>query len=125
MIMYTVSYIERKTFVRFDDNHYLLYLNEEEAEVKNVETGESVQGFAYTGSFPDGGTLVEAKGVTNENRRAKFVAGLIGTEHDIDSQIAILANGTDTDQHAEELKAFEDNRRMTKSVIDELLSREV
>ena len=123
--MYTVSYIERKNFVRFDDNHYLLYLNEEEAEVKNEETGESVQGFAYTGSYPDGGTLVEAKGVTDENRRAKFVAGLIGTEYDINDQIALLANGTDTDPHAEELKTFEDNRRAVKSAIDELLSREV
>ena len=111
--------------MKFDNEHYLLYLNEEEAEVKNEETGESVQGFAYTGSHPDGGTLVEAKDVTDENRRAKFVAGLIGTEYDIDSQIAILANGNDTDQHTEELKAFEENRRTVKTAIDELLSREL
>jgi hypothetical protein len=68
---------------------------------------------------------VEAKGVNDDNRRAKFVAGLIGTEYDIDSQIAILANGTDTDQHAEELKAFEENRRTVKTMIDELIAREL
>ena len=90
--MYKVSYIGRKNFVKFDDKHYLLYLNEEQAEVKNEETGDAVQGYAYTGSQPDGGTLVEAKDVTDDNRRAKFVAGLIGTEYDIDSQIAILAS---------------------------------
>ena len=123
--MYKVSYIGRKNFVKFDDKHYLLYLNEEQAEVKNEETGDTVQGYAYTGSQPDGGTLVEAKDVTDDNRRAKFVAGLIGTEYDIDSQIAILANGNDTDQHAEELKAFEENRRTVKAMIDELLSREL
>lgn len=123
--MHTVCYIQRKNYVKFDNEHYLLYLNEEKAEVKNEETGESVQGFAYTGSHPDGGTLVEAKDVTDENRRAKFVAGLIGTEYDIDSQIAILANGNDTDQHTEELKAFEENRRTVKAAIDELLSREL
>lgn len=123
--MHTVCYIQRKNYVKFDNEHYLLYLNEEKAEVKNEETGESVQGFAYTGSHSDGGTLVEAKDVTDENRRAKFVAGLIGTEYDIDSQIAILANGNDTDQHAEELKAFEENRRTVKTAIDELLSREL
>ena len=50
---------------------------------------------------------------------------IIGTEYDIDSQIAILANGTDTDQHAEELKAFEENRRTVKTMIDELIAREL
>lgn len=123
--MYKVSYIGRKNFVKFDDKHYLLYLNEEQAEVKNEETGDAVQGYAYTGSQPDGGTLVEAKDVTGDNRRAKFVAGLIGTEYDIDSQIAILANGNDTDQHAQELKDFEDTRRMVKETTDELLAREL
>ena len=123
--MYKVSYIGRKNFVKFDDEHYLLYLNEEQAEVKNEETGDIMQGYAYTGSQPDGGTQVEAKDVTDDNRRAKFVAGLIGTEYDIDSQIAILANGNDTDQHAQELKDFEDNRRVVKETIDELLAREL
>lgn len=123
--MYKVSYIGKKNFVKFDDEHYLLYLNEEQAEVKNEETGDIMQGYAYTGSQPDGGTLVEAKDVTDDNRRAKFVAGLIGTEYDIDSQIAILANGNDTDQHAQELKDFEDNRRVVKETIDELLAREL
>lgn len=123
--MYKVSYIGRKNFVKFDDEHYLLYLNEEQAEVKNEETGDIMQGYAYTGSQHDGGTLVKAKDVTDDNRRAKFVAGLIGTEYDIDSQIAILANGNDTDQHAQELKDFEDNRRVVKETIDELLAREL
>lgn len=123
--MYKVSYIGRKNFVKFDDEHYLLYLNEEQAEVKNEETGDIMQGYAYTGSQPDGGTLVEAKDVNDDNRRAKFVAGLIGTEYDIDSQIAILANGNDTDQHAQELKDFEDNRCVVKETIDELLAREL
>lgn len=82
--MYKVSYIGRKNFVKFDDEHYLLYLNEEQAEVKNEESGDIMQGYTYTGSQPDGGTLVEAKDVTDDNRRAKFVAGLIGTEYDID-----------------------------------------
>lgn len=121
--MHTVSYIERKNFVKFDNEHYLLYLNEEKTEVKNEKTGESVQGFSYTGSHPDGGTMVEAKDVNDDNRRAKFVAGLIGTEYDIDRQIAILANGRDTDEHADELKDFEDNRRLVKQTIDELLAR--
>lgn len=125
--MNKVAYIERKNFVKFDDEHYVLYLNEERAEVSTgtAETGETVQGYAYTGNMPDGGTLIEAKDVNDINRRARFVAGLIGTEYDLDAQIAILANGNHTPQCAEELAAFEENRNTVKKAIDELLAREL
>ena len=41
--MNKVAYIERKNFVKFDDEHYVLYLNEERAEVSTgtAETGEA------------------------------------------------------------------------------------
>lgn len=125
--MNKVTYIERKNFVKFDDEHYVLYLNEERAEVSTgaAETGETVQGYAYTGNMPDGGTLIEAKDVNDTNRRARFVAGLIGTEYDLDAQIAILANGNHTPQCAEELATFEENRNIVKKAIDELLAREL
>lgn len=117
------SYIERKNYVKYDETHYLLYLNEEPAEVTNEETGESVAGYAYTGTMPDGGTLVVAADVTDENRRARFVAGLIGTKYDINDQIALLANGDNTRQHAEELATFEAVRTAAKAQVDELLAR--
>lgn len=128
--MNKVAYIERKNFVKFDDEHYVLYLNEERAEVstgtaETGEMGETVQGYAYTGNMPDGGTLIEAKDVNDTNRRARFVAGLIGTEYDLDAQIAILVNGNHTPQCAEELAAFEENRYTVKKAIDELLAREL
>ena len=69
--MKKISYSERKTFVQYDEKHVVLYLNEEPAEITNEETGETVQGYSYTGSMEDGGTLIEAANVTDGNRRAK------------------------------------------------------
>ena len=123
--MKTASYTQRKNYVQFDENHTVLYLNEQPCEIPNEETGESVSGFSYTGNMPDGGTLIETKDVTDDNRRAKFVAGLIGTEYDIDAQIAILVNGDDTNEHADEHAAFLETRRLVKQSIDELLARNI
>ena len=123
--MKTASYTQRKNYVQYDEKHTVLYLNEQPCEIPNEETGESVSGFSYTGNMPDGGTLIEAEGVTDGNRRAKFVAGLIGTEYDIDAQIAILANGDDTNEHADEHAAFLETRRLVIQAIDELLARNI
>lgn len=122
--MNTVGYIARKNYVKYDNEHYLLYLNEEAAEVMaNPETKETVPGYNYTGREADGSTKICACDVTDENRRDKFIAGLIGNEFDMDAQIAILANGGDTDEHAEEMARFKEYRTMCKSAVDELLSR--
>lgn len=122
---YTASYKERKKFVIYDEGHSLLYLNEQAAEITNEETGESVAGYSYAGDMPDGSTIIEAVGVTDENRRDKFVAGLIGKHYDMDAQIAVLANGADTPEHAAELEQFAQVRAKCKAEIDELLARNV
>ena len=121
----TASYSERKTFVQYDENHVLLYLNEQPAEITNEVTGETEQGYSYTGTMPDGGTLIEAPNVTDENRRAKFISGLLGLEYDIDAQIGVRANGDDTNERAEEKAIFMENRRIVKNAVDELLAREI
>ncbi|MCF0219071.1 MAG: hypothetical protein HUK14_04740 [Muribaculaceae bacterium] len=121
----TAIYTERKQFEIYDGGHALLYLNEQPAEIKNEETGENETGFSYTGNMPDGGTLIEASGVTDGNRRDKFVAGLIGIHYDMDAQIAVLANGADTPEHAAELEQFAQLRAKCKADVDELLGREL
>lgn len=121
----TATYKERKSFETYDAEHALLYLNERPAEIKDEETGERTPGFSYTGNMPDGGTLVEARGVNDGNRRGKFVAGLIGMSYDMDAQIAVLANGGDTPEHAAELAAFMSTRAECKAAVDELLAREL
>lgn len=122
--MNKASYTERKNFVKYDNEHYLLYLNEEPAEVVvNEETGETAAGFNYYGSEVDGSTKIKASDVTDSNRRAKFIAGLIGNEFDVDAQIAVLANDGDTAEHAEDLTRFKAYRASCKAAVDELLSR--
>ena len=125
--MNTVSYIERKKYVRYDADSYLLYLNEAPADVVVVdeESGETARGYSYTGEETDGSTRisVDARTVTDENRRGKFVAGLIGRRYSIDDQIAILANSDNTAEHAEELRTFETYRAECKRQVDELLNR--
>ena len=71
----------------------------------------------------DGSTIIEAKNVTDETRRSKFIAGLIGKRYSIDAQIAILANGADTEEHGQELREFEASRNKCKQDVDELLNR--
>ena len=113
---------QRQTFVKYDDSHYLLFLNEQEAEQTN-EQGKKIKGYTYTGTMPDGSTLIEATGVTSENIRGKFIAGLLGLEYSIDDQIAILANGEDSEEHSKELTDFMKIRKEAKKNVDELLAR--
>lgn len=113
----------RQNYVKYDDKHYLLFISEELGTQINEQTGETVNGYNYTGSQPDGSVMIEAEGVTDENRRSKFIAGLLGTEYTIDDQIAILSNGDDTEQHATEMKDFENSRSIVKKAVDDILAR--
>lgn len=123
MTMNTSFNPQRQSYMKYDNNHYLLFLNEQEAEQIN-EGGEKIKGYTYTGPRQDGSTLIEATGVTQENIRGKFIAGIIGLEYSIDDQIALLANGEDSEQHSEEWAAFARARSEAKKSVDELLSRE-
>ena len=121
----TAEYAERKKYVIYDNDHALLYLNEKPVEITDALTGAVISGFSYTGNMPDGGTLVEARGVTDQNCRDKFVAGVIGLSYDLDAQIAVLANGNDTPEHAAELAAFACARTDAKRLVDEMLERTI
>ena len=85
--MYKGIYAEKKTFSKFDNEHYLCYLNEQreeyspESDACSGEVTEPVSapvlGYAYTGDMVDGGTLIEAKEATYD----EFVSGLIRTRY--------------------------------------------
>lgn len=113
---------QRQSYMKYDNTHYLLFLNEQEAEETN-ENGDKVKGYSYTGPRKDGSTLIEATGVTRENIRGKFIAGLIGIKYSIDDQIALLANGEDSEEHSKELDDFMKVRIEAKKNVDEVLSR--
>ena len=114
---------QRQTYIKYDDSHYLLFLHEQTAEQEDEFAGK-ISGYNYTGTMPDGSTLIEATGVTAENMRGKFIAGLIGIEYSKDDQIALLANGEDTNERAEELAKFKAIRAAAKKAVDEMLKRE-
>ena len=113
---------QRQTYIKYDDSHYLLFMHEQVAEQEDEFAGK-ISGYTYTGTMPDGSTLIEATGVTPENIRGKFIAGLLGVEYSKDDQIAILANGEDSEEHSEELAAFSRARSEAKKAVDDLLSR--
>ena len=112
----------RQSYMKYDNSHYLLFLNEQEAEQTNKQ-GEKIKGYTYTGPRIDGSTLIEATGVTQENIRGKFISGLLGLEYSLDDQIALLANGEDSEEHSKELADFMKVRSDIKKNIDELLAR--
>lgn len=112
----------RQSYMKYDNEHYLLFLNEKEAEQTN-EVGEKIKGYTYTGPRQDGSTLIEATGVTHDNIRGKFIAGLLGLEYSLDDQIALLANGEDSEEHSKELADFMLARSEAKKNVDEVLSR--
>ncbi len=117
------TYKTRRTFEKYDDEHYLLYLNEQEVKATEPETNETFDGYSYDGDMCDGSTKIETNDITDDNKRSKFITGLIGCKYSLDAQIAILANGNDTPEHAAELEAFTDYRASCKTAIDALLAR--
>lgn len=115
--MYTKFYTDKKTFVKYDDKRYLLYLNEESGS-----TEEEGNGFFYTGDFEDGGTLIEAKNATYE----EFVAGLVRLRYSADAVEAILLNVQSNDadrseEFAEELAELNEYRNECKEIAKSIL----
>ena len=91
--MKKVVHTNKKTFVKYDDTHYLVYLNEEiipeyVPESHGEEPLPPVTGYAYTGNFSDGGTLIEATEPTYD----AFVSGLVRLKYPADRVEAITLN---------------------------------
>lgn len=111
--MYTINYPEKKTFVKFDQEQFLLYLGENPvtyvpetttiADGENESSPESVDGFSYSGTHPDGGTLIKAKEATYE----AFVSGLIRKRYSADEAEALQANMLETLVNKENPRAAE------------------
>ena len=125
-------YTERKTFVKYDDNHYLLYLNEEvlENHVPESHAGEPepepCTAYANTGTCEDGGTLVEAASASYDS----LVSGLVRKEYSADRVEAITLNklGSNAERQSEfdaEFAELEAYRTTCKALVREILSRTI
>ncbi len=119
-------YPARKTFVRYDDEHFLLYLNEEVLNnfvPEDAPENDPGTYYAYSGSLDDGGTLIKSKEADYDS----FVSGLIRTRFSADRVESILLNMQSDDpdrmpqfrQDLEELNVF---RQECKDIAASLLS---
>lgn len=82
-------YLSRKSYVRFDDDHFLLYIGEQKVENYHPETSgtsdteaeasdsEGITAFSYDGDEADGSTKIQAKSATYDD----FTAGLVRTKY--------------------------------------------
>ena len=126
MIMKTAIYPARKTFNHYDNERYLLYLNEEIIEnyvPENDPESEPSTAYSYTGSEEDGGTLIVASDATYE----KFVSGLIRTRYTADQVESILlnvqSNNPDRIQEFQlELETLNAFREECKQIVTDLLN---
>ncbi|MCD8081643.1 MAG: hypothetical protein LUF04_14985 [Bacteroides sp.] len=131
--MVTRIYPYQLSYTQLNEGCTILYLNEEATEIP--ATGEKLPeglrfgrkearpGYAYTGEREDGGTAIYVADVTDDNRRAKFIAALVRKKYSADDMEAILLNGNDTPEHAAELEECQRYRRWAKDAIDDILSR--
>lgn len=120
-------YPTQKTFVKYDDEHFLLYLNEEIVEdylPENAEDGAvPFTAYAYWGTEPDGSTKIKA----TEATYPQFVSGLIRTQYSADAVEAILLNSQSTfdapkeAEHKLEFADLEEFRQECKDAIASLL----
>lgn len=130
------KYRERRTFEKFDDGHYAVFLNEVETMVP-VTTGmgnedqevEQVPGFEYDGTEKDGSTLI----VAENSDRDSLINGIIRSRYSQTSEDAVkthriqLIGGeiTDDDKKAEyeaEWSAFNDFRESAIATVDSWLN---
>ena len=122
-------YTEPRTFEKYDDKRYMVYLNEEiipdyvPEVMQSDQVPEPVTAYAYTGTEVDGGTLIE----TISSDRDSLINGIIRsryTQSEEDAikthQIELLKNAT-LDKAADyeaEWAEFNAVREMAKATVD-------
>lgn len=125
-------YLVRMNYVRYDENHYLLYLNEKRVEnyqpdasmceCESESGGDTVTAYSYEGSEPDGSIKIEATSASYKD----FVAGLVRTKYSQNDVEAILCNHGDGDSgHDAEFLAFQEWREKAKEIAQEVLKRAI
>lgn len=112
------------TFFKENEEQFRLFLNEAQASFTEGENETPVNGYSYTGDEADGSTLIAAKDVDNENMRGKFISGLIRKRYSQDEVEAIILNGSQSEEHAQEMAALQAYREECKQKVDNLLNRE-
>jgi hypothetical protein len=126
--MYTTIHPHRQTFKKYDNNRYIVYLNEQITENYD-ETGDAVfTAFSYTGIVPDGGTLIEVD--TNDQLQNALINGIIRSKYTLSEedaikthQILLLSNPEHekTDEYRAEFAQFSEFRENCIKTVREWL----
>ena len=134
--MNRVIYTERKRFAKFDNNRYIVYLDEEivTGYVPEVMDGqpepEPITAYAYTGTEKDGGTLIEA---TSPDRDS-LINGIIRANYTQSEEDAIKTHQIEllrdpgiekADSYNQEWIAFNEIREKAKSTVDGWMSEKL
>lgn len=122
-------YLLRMSYVKYDDNHYLLYLNEKRVDDYHPDNkGESagddktVTAYSYEGDEPDGSTKIEAKSANYKD----FVTGIVRMKYSQNDVEAILCNhGDGKAEHVKEYDDFQAWREQAKQWANEILDRDI
>lgn len=123
-------YLLRMSYVKYDDNHYLLYLNEKRVDDYHPDSAGSesagddkaVTAYSYEGDEPDGSTKIEAESASYND----FVAGIVRMKYSQNDVEAILCNhGDGNADHAKEFEDFQAWREQAKQWANEILDRDI
>ena len=74
---FSVVYPRQMRPSKYDGAHFLCYLDEKSVTYKPDDTSDAIEGFSYTGTMPDGGTLIEC----DELNRDKLINGIIRSKY--------------------------------------------
>lgn len=131
--MNRVIYTERKRFAKYDNSHFIVYLDEERVEgyVPEVMEGQPVPdpvtAYAYTGTEKDGGTLIEAVSPDRDS----LINGIIRSRYTQSEEDAIKTHQIEllrdpsiakADAYNQEWETFNTLREMAKSTVDGWIS---
>ena len=130
--MNTAIYTEKRTFEKFDEHRYIVYLNEVVVPdyvlpSMNDTPQEPVTGYSYTGSERDGGTLIEA---TSDDRES-LINGIIRTRYSQTEEDAIKTHQIEllkgnvvekTEEYETEWNMFNEFRTNAIQTVDKWLS---
>ena len=133
--MNKVTYPQRRTFEKYDDKHFIAYLNEEVIPdyVPEVMDGQPVPepttGYAYQGPMADGGTLIEA----TEADRDSLINGIIRCQYTQSEEDAVkthrlqvigneIADKEKLAEYQEEWQTFNSVRDAAKEYVSRWLS---
>lgn len=119
-------YLDRKSFAKYDEGRYILYLNEETIEEYVPETHEGEEeaqpctAYSYEGTEAGGGTVITAENASYDD----FVAGLVRLKYSQNQVEAILCNHSGGEErYVSEYNQLQEYRKECKQKAAEVLSR--